>query len=300
MSSLYYDGYLTPYSHMGIRNHTVVYATDGLCVNIAEKINNNVKNSILLYHPYGRGQIGDDKRWSQTITDNILTHPNVSGVVLVGFDQNDLNTLEALIKDHNKLVASIPIYQSGDRTSTIQKGMEATAEIVHKLSGLGRCTLPLNEMNIGLIFDPHESNLNLTIIKQVAIKLNEMGVKVFTSENNWLQDIRDSLDLSFVSIIEGKCDTQEETITLLSSAHCHLFLNFHTKWTSGNTVVPIIQITFCDEAVGSDIRLNPQTSEENFIEKIIQKLLSVASGEKTYSEILGHAHLWYSRIEPSI
>lgn len=275
-----FQGYALQNSKSAIRNHTIVYATDGLCVNIAQKISQNVQHSKLLYHPYGRGQVGEDKKCSKTITNQVLTHPNVSGVVLVGFEQGDLNEWQAFIQEHHQQVVSIPVYQSGDRTSAIHDGMNAAARLVHVSSETRRQVIPINQLKIGIVSDKPIEDGESLLSQQLLRRFDQVGIEVCTSAHM-------------------NEHTPEEMVTFLNAEHCHMIMHDCLNMTYASPITPVLRMSNLSH-FGIDLYADSDKSMEESIEQLIRKIQSIASGEKTYSEILVRDQLWFPRMEPSI
>jgi len=88
-----FTGYLRDNGDVGVRNEIWIVPTVG-CVNgLAEKAAANLRSEglpdsidevVVLAHPYGCSQLGDDHQTSQKILADLVRHPNAGGVLVVG------------------------------------------------------------------------------------------------------------------------------------------------------------------------------------------------------------------------
>lgn len=101
-------GYPRASGDVGVRNEIWIVPTVG-CVNgLAEKaaadlkaegLPSNIVDVVVLAHPYGCSQLGDDHEVSRKILVDLVIHPNAGGVLVVGLgcENNTLDAFKELI-----------------------------------------------------------------------------------------------------------------------------------------------------------------------------------------------------------
>ncbi|MDZ8120516.1 UxaA family hydrolase [Pontiella agarivorans] len=152
-------GYPRANGDVGIRNELWIVPTVG-CVNglaekaaarlCAEGLPDNVDDVVVLAHPYGCSQLGDDHEASRTILSALVKHPNAGGVLVVGLGCEN-NTM----KEFRELVGEV----DGDRvkflvTQAVEDELEACGRLLHELCETAakdrRGPVPVSKLRIGL------------------------------------------------------------------------------------------------------------------------------------------------------
>lgn len=162
LSSLTFQGYLRPDGRAGIRNELWIVPTVG-CVNgVAERIMSRFikevgdiapfDNTLVLKHPYGCSQLGDDHAHTRVMLQNAVKHPNAGGVLVLGLgcENNELSqfreTLGEGTYDPNR-VKFLVAQEVGDE---IEEGVKLLKELHAAAEEDRREALPLSKLSIGL------------------------------------------------------------------------------------------------------------------------------------------------------
>ena len=80
LSKTTFWGYKRPNGRVGVRNHVVILPVDDLSNAAAQAVENNVKGTIALPHPYGRLQFGADLELHFRTLIGTGANPNVAAV----------------------------------------------------------------------------------------------------------------------------------------------------------------------------------------------------------------------------
>lgn len=157
---LTFDGYRRKNGKVGIRNDLYIVPTVG-CVNgIAEQILAEFKrrhpepgpfdNMIILKHPYGCSQLGDDHRSTRTILLDAVSHPNAGGVLVFGLgcENNIVAEFKGLLGEYDEERVKFLVAQE------VGNEVEAGVALLEQLQAAAqhdvRVPAPLSELNIGL------------------------------------------------------------------------------------------------------------------------------------------------------
>src|SRR5260370_36591771 len=76
-------GYKRPNGRIGVRNHVVILPVDDLSNAAAQAVENNIKGTLALPHPYGRLQFGADLDLHFRTLIGTGSTPDVAPVVVV-------------------------------------------------------------------------------------------------------------------------------------------------------------------------------------------------------------------------
>lgn len=136
---------------VGTRNHVLVLALVGLVSGPARRIARNVRGTLLVATPYGRGQFGDDKRVHERQLIGLGRNPNVAAVLIVGADRLTADRVGAGIASTGKpveIVALDDVHEDSLALSEI--GMRRAAGLVRSVSGLTRVACPMSELFLGV------------------------------------------------------------------------------------------------------------------------------------------------------
>ncbi len=154
-----FEGYRRSNGEVGIRNEIVVLPTVG-CVNgianaIAERMrretNEEGVDAIVAYpHNYGCSQLGADHENTRRVLRDIVFHPNVGGVLVVGLgcENNQVEAFAELVGKVDESRVKYMICQKEE--DEIARGLELLREIYGVVKCDKRETTPLSELRIGL------------------------------------------------------------------------------------------------------------------------------------------------------
>ena len=94
---------------VGTRNHVVVLSVVGLVGAPARRIVRDVRGTLLVATPYGRGQFGTDKTVHEAQLVGLGRNPNAAAVLVVGADRRTTDRIAAAIAASGKPVDSVAL-----------------------------------------------------------------------------------------------------------------------------------------------------------------------------------------------
>ncbi len=157
--NLVFKGYKREDKKVGIRNELWIIPTVG-CVNgIGELIIKKFKEEVdtekidaleVFKHNYGCSQLGEDHENTKTILQDIVKHPNVGGVLVLGLgcENNYMEAFKESLGEYNS--KSVKFLVSQDVENEIEEGVSLLKELYENMIKDKREDIPLSELNIGL------------------------------------------------------------------------------------------------------------------------------------------------------
>lgn len=162
-----FDGYKRKNGDVGIRNELWVIPTVG-CVNgVAMAIIESFKEACLdsgialkqldwfdgVYrwnHEYGCSQMGDDHANTRITLQNIASHPNAGGVLILGLgcENNQIEYFRDTLGDYDK--DRVLFLKSQEVEDEVETGVALLQQLFDKMSEDKRTKLPVSELKIGL------------------------------------------------------------------------------------------------------------------------------------------------------
>jgi len=138
-------GYRRENGRVGVRNHVVILPLDDLSNAAAQAVENNIKGTLALPHPYGRLQFGADLDLFFRTLIGTGSNPNVAAVVVIGIEEEWTKRVVDGIAKTGKPVIGFGIEQHGDH-NTIMRASKAAKEYVQWASELRREECPLKDL----------------------------------------------------------------------------------------------------------------------------------------------------------
>jgi len=146
-------GYRRPDGTVGIRNHVLVMPTVVCANRVARGIAQNVQGAVWFEHQHGCSQIGADAALTEKILLQHGTHPNVSGVVVVGLGCETIRAqdIAAEIKKQcpYKTVHCVIMQDEGGSFKAIAAGSSAAQKMLMEASLLEREPIDASELILG-------------------------------------------------------------------------------------------------------------------------------------------------------
>ena len=130
-------GYKRENGRVGVRNHVVILPVDDLSNAAAQAVENNIKGTLALPHPYGRLQFGADLDLHFRTLIGTGANPNVAAVVVICIEDGWAKKVADGIAATGKPVAYFGIEQHGDH-DTIMRASKQAKEYVQWASELRR------------------------------------------------------------------------------------------------------------------------------------------------------------------
>ena len=138
-------GYRRENGRVGIRNHVVILPLDDLSNAAALAVENNIKGTLALPHPYGRLQFGADLDLFFRTLIGTGSNPNVAAVVVIGIEEEWTQRVVDGIAKTGKPVIGFGIEQHGDH-DTIMRASKAAKQYLQAASELRREQCPIKDL----------------------------------------------------------------------------------------------------------------------------------------------------------
>lgn len=151
--------YKRKYNRYGIRNNLIIVPLVG-CVNSqAEQIRSEVLSKIekgsiddviVVKHPYGCSQMGDDMKYTIDTLKAIVKHPNAGGVLVLalGCENNQLEPFKQSLTDYD--TDRVCFLKAQDVEDEVKEGTKLCLQLYEKMKQDKREKAPLSEITIGL------------------------------------------------------------------------------------------------------------------------------------------------------
>ena len=138
-------GYRRENGRVGVRNHVAILPVDDLSNAAAQAVENNIKGTMALPHPYGRLQFGADLDLHFRSLIGAGSNPNVAAVVVIGIEDTWAKRVADGIAATGKPVSFFGIELHGDH-ETIKRASKAAKEYMQWSSELRREERPLKDL----------------------------------------------------------------------------------------------------------------------------------------------------------
>src|SRR6202165_4960158 len=130
---------------VGVRNHVIVLPVDDLSNAAAQAVENTIKGTMALPHPYGRLQFGADLDLHFRTLIGTGSDPNVAAVVVIGIEDGWTRRVVDGIQKTGKPVIGFGIEGTGD-IGTIAKASRAAKDFLQWASELKREECDISEL----------------------------------------------------------------------------------------------------------------------------------------------------------
>ena len=138
-------GFKRENGRIGVRNHVIILPVDDLSNAAAQAVENNIKGTLALPHPYGRLQFGADLDLHFRTLIGTGANPNVAAVVVIGIEEGWTAKVVEGIARTGKPVAGFGIEGHGDH-ETIRRASQKAREFLQHASELRREERPLKDL----------------------------------------------------------------------------------------------------------------------------------------------------------
>src|SRR6266849_4661044 len=145
LSKASFWGYRRENGRVGVRNHVVILPVDDLSNAAAQAVENSIKGTLALPHPYGRLQFGADLDLHFRTLIGAGSNPNVAAVIVIGIEEGWTERVVEGIKQTGKPVTGFGIELHGDH-ETIMRASKAAREYLQLASETQRDECALNEL----------------------------------------------------------------------------------------------------------------------------------------------------------
>ena len=181
-------GYVRENGRIGVRNHVLILSVDDISNAAIQAVENNIKGTIAIPHPYGRLQFGADLELHFRTLIGTGSNPNVAAVVVVGIEEQWTQHVVDGIAATGKPVAGFGIEQHGDH-DTIMRASAKAKEFVHWASTLQREERPISDLWVSTKCGESDSTSGLAsnpAVGNMFDKLHDHGVTLVLGETTEL------------------------------------------------------------------------------------------------------------------
>jgi (2R)-sulfolactate sulfo-lyase subunit beta len=140
-----FQGYRRENGRVGVRNHVIILPVDDLSNAAAQSVENNIKGTLALPHPYGRLQFGADLELHFRTLIGTGSNPNVAAVVVIGIEDQWTQRVVDGIARTGKPVTGFGIELHGDH-DTIMRASRVAKEYLQWASELKREECPVRDL----------------------------------------------------------------------------------------------------------------------------------------------------------
>ena len=145
LSKASFWGFRRENGRVGVRNHVVLLPVDDLSNAAAQAVENSIKGTLALPHPYGRLQFGADLDLHFRTLIGAGSNPNVAAVIVIGIEEGWTARVVEGIKQTGKPVFGFGIEGHGDH-ETIRRASQKAKELLQWASELRREQRPLKDL----------------------------------------------------------------------------------------------------------------------------------------------------------
>jgi len=145
LSKASFWGYRRENGRIGVRNHVIILPVDDLSNAAAQAVENNIKGTLALAHPYGRLQFGADLDLHFRTLIGTGANPNVAAAVVIGIEDGWAQRVADGIAKTGKRVSYFGIEGHGD-LETVKRASQVAKEYVQWASELRREERPLKDL----------------------------------------------------------------------------------------------------------------------------------------------------------
>lgn len=147
-----FNGYNRPDGSVGVRNEIWIIPTVG-CVNgvvkalekqAADLKAENIDDIVAFTHPYGCSQLGDDQENTRKVLSDLVCHPNVGAVLVVGLgcENSGIEVLKEYIGEYDE--KRVKFLKCQDFEDEIEEGMKLLGELAEYASQFRREPITLS------------------------------------------------------------------------------------------------------------------------------------------------------------
>ncbi|MBO4807651.1 MAG: altronate dehydratase [Lachnospiraceae bacterium] len=154
----YFMGYERKNGKVGIRNNLWIIPTVGCVVSVAKEIANlcqdlvgeGVDEIVAFSHPYGCSQLGDDQENTRTILADLINHPNVGGVLVLGLgcENSNIPVLKEYLKETDEERVRFLVCQEVE--DEIDEGIKLVEELALRCKKDKRTKQSVEKLAVGL------------------------------------------------------------------------------------------------------------------------------------------------------
>jgi (2R)-sulfolactate sulfo-lyase subunit beta len=138
-------GYRRENGRVGIRNHVIIMPLDDLSLAACTAVEHNIKGTLLINHPYGRLQFGEDLELYFRTLIGAGSNPNVAAVIVIGIEPLWTQRIVDGIAKTGKPAAGFAIEKNGDH-NTICAASRKAKEFLQDAAEIPRQECKVSEL----------------------------------------------------------------------------------------------------------------------------------------------------------
>lgn len=146
-----FHGFRRRHGRAGIRNRLLILCTCGLNAAQALKVAAALPEAALVLNPFGRGQVGADISYGQTMMRGFAAHPNIGAVLVIAPDE----AMRATYQDHalasGRLAAGVSLEGvAEDGPALVARAVELGQLLAGELDAMPREICPMSDLVLAL------------------------------------------------------------------------------------------------------------------------------------------------------
>ncbi|MEW5720542.1 MAG: UxaA family hydrolase, partial [Chloroflexota bacterium] len=196
-------GYRRPDGRFGTRNHVLIIPVDDISNAAAEGVARLIKGTMVLSHPYGRLQFGEDLELTFRTLAGQGRNPNCAAAVVIGIEPNWTERVVKEIAKTGKPAAGFSIERAGD-LKTIEAASRKAKEFVQYATELPREPFTVKQLTMSTKCGESDTTSGLAAnptVGRVFERLADAGATLIFGETTEVTGGED--------IIMEKCVTPE-------------------------------------------------------------------------------------------
>lgn len=145
-------GYKRPDGQVGTRNYVGIIPSVFCAERVAEQISALVPGAVLLRHPLGCSQVGEDLEITGRTLIAMGRHPNLAAVLVVGLgcERFTPDELAAGIAVSGKRVEKVVIQEEGDSLAAVERGARLAKEMVAQCARMERTAAGISKLVVAV------------------------------------------------------------------------------------------------------------------------------------------------------
>jgi len=146
-----FHGYPRKVGRPGIRNTLLVLSVCGLNAAGARKVQASLPQSLLISTAFGRGQIGEDKIFHDSLLSKFACHPNIGAVVLLAPDKGLRKQYQSAIESTGRLCAGFSLEEAfEDSEKLVATAIDSGQQLANVLNGVKREAFAISELALAI------------------------------------------------------------------------------------------------------------------------------------------------------
>ncbi|MBU5626125.1 UxaA family hydrolase [Oscillibacter sp. MSJ-2] len=180
-------GYLRPDGQVGTRNYIGIIPSVFCAERVAEQIREMVPGSVLLRHPLGCSQVGEDLEITGRTLIAMGRHPNLAAVLVVGLGCERFTPDELVkgIAGSGKPVEKVVIQDEGDTIAAVAKGVRLVKSMMSRFAQQKRVPADISKLTVAVKCGGTDATSGIAAnpaVGNMSDRLIDLGGSVIFSE----------------------------------------------------------------------------------------------------------------------